>query len=239
MLGEIAMRKFFAMFGALLILVTSSGCINSIQRTFDKDFADQENTREINAMFPSLPDIYVWMKQEFIQKTVSGTKALPKEQQFGYSIDQPRTFVPSNCVYIRSQLSYLGFFDKKDNYLTHFNVQDELVLTFCKERGYTVKKYKFGFGERMFKALDLKDITLSQRPVNMRYGYTYVISKNGGMPLAIYTPVIYGNYSGQRGEVTSYAWDAIFISARESVKFLDSLPNSFLDDMFITTIQEK
>ena len=227
------MRKFFALFGVFLILVASSGCVSSVQRVFDREFAEQENQKEMNMMFPSMPDLYAWMQQEFTQGTVDGTRTLPKELQFGYNIGKPSTFTPVGCAYIRSELSFLSFFDKKDDYLTHFNVQDELVLAYCKERGITVKKYKFGFSERMFKALGLKDITLFQNPVNIRYGYSYVISESNGTLLAIYTPIIYGNYSARRGEVTSYTWDAIFISGRESEKFLGSLSNTFISDMSI------
>lgn len=230
-LGERLMRKQLIVLGVIFTLLTS-GCITSVQRIIDKDFDAQQNQKETETMFPDIPGLYAWIETEFVKQTVDGTRALPKNLQFGYQIDKPRPNVPYNCIYVRANLSYLGFFDKKDDYQTHFNVQDALVINFAKAHGYTIKKYKFGFSERLFKNLELKNIALFQNAVNIRYGYSYVISKNGSA-IMTYLPIIYGNYSKSRGEVTSYTWDAIFISARESSKFLDSLPNSFLADMKI------
>ncbi|MDL2313597.1 hypothetical protein LJC36_01295 [Desulfovibrio sp. OttesenSCG-928-C14] len=224
------MRRYFAILGLTVLLLIVFGCVTSVQRIFDKDFAMQQNQKEIDSMFPGEPELYDWLKGDFIQNTVSGTRALSQDVQFGYRIDEPRTNIDINCVYVRSSLSFLGFFDKKDEYMSHFGVQDKLVVNFAREHGYTVKKYKFGFTERLFKQLGLKNITLFQNPVNMRYGYSYVIL-NEGTPFMIYFPVIYGNFSNSKREVTSYEWDAVFISTRESIRFLDSLPNSFIDDM--------
>ncbi|MDL2307311.1 hypothetical protein LJC48_04710 [Desulfovibrio sp. OttesenSCG-928-C06] len=226
------MRKYLTIISMIFIMMMSSSCVTSIQRIFDEDLNIEQTKIEMNAMFPAIPDLYAWLSGNFIQSTLSATQALPSESQFGYKIRQPETHTSANCAYVRAQLDYWGFFRKREYYKEHFKAQDDAVLEFCRQQAYTVKKYKPGFSKRMFNQFGLADLTYFN-PVNIKYGYSYVISQNDGEAIMIYSPVIYGNFSKTFGEVDQYYWDALFIAEKKSKGFIDSLPNSFLADMIM------
>jgi len=227
------MLRYLVIVSTTLLFLASSGCVSSMQRVFDRQFDAQETQRETETMFPGIPSIYGWLAEIFLPETMAGTKALPSDVRFEYSASEPTADVSNSYVHVRLMLAYLTYSANESRYLDNFAVQDNLVVNFCREHGYTVKKYKFGFSAKLFESLGLRNASVLRNPVEIHYGYSYVIADNNGLPLMIYMPVVHGNYSTARMRVTSYEWFAFFISQRESIRFLDSLPNSFISDMSI------
>ena len=223
------MKKAFSL-GLLCLLFTVTGCISTIQRGLDPAFNAQQNQLEVESMFPPISGFYSWLTNDFIQDTAKGTQALPANVQFKYSPPRFTTNVPVGCVIVQSRPDYWDLFNKRREYLAVFKVQEDVVASFCQSRGYSVSKYKLGFAKELFQYFGLKDITRTTA-VNEFYGYSYVVYSGEGNVVMIYTPIIYGEYSTAFKDINTYYWDAIFISGRESEKFLNSLPNSFLADM--------
>lgn len=223
------MRRVFSI-SLFCALLTMTGCISTVQRAFDPTLNAQQNQIEIETMFPAIPGFYAWLGNDFIQATESGTKALPATVKFGYRSLGLTTNVPANCVYVRSELDYWGFFNRRKEYMSSFKVQEDVVTSFCSSHGYTIKRYKFDFTKQMLNYFGLKDLT-RVTTANEYYGYSYVIYGSDGAAIMIYTPVIFGEYSKYFKDINTYYWDAIFVSTRESEKFLGTLSNTFLSDM--------
>ncbi|MDR2892034.1 MAG: hypothetical protein LBV80_02960 [Deltaproteobacteria bacterium] len=230
------MKKLTFLLIALMISVSLQGCITTVQGLFDEDFRAQQSAMEVNQLFPEIQGMYSWMNNEFINGVATKLNASPPNLRAGFT----RHWVESNAregfPFVRSESSGWNYNNSSTAAINrNFEVRDEMFIELCKKQNYTVVRYKYDFSKSLLKGFGIESVTGRDRQVDVSWRYTYVAFNENKEPVMGYIPLLYGIYLSTMGGVGNYNLDSIFLPKDKVNSLMNSLPNSFINDMESTT----
>ena len=179
---------------------------------------------------PKLPPYLRWLEQEFTDTVIKTVNALPEKQRFAFTMYDVDNNSNRDITYVKAYLGSPSYRKQGQDPSYVFQETDNVVVGFLKEHGYRFEKYKPAFTNAMYKYIGFgNNMVESSNVVERVPWYTYVVYDKSDRSVLAYTPVTFGIYSRVlSGSV--YRWYNFFIPGRTLSRFMDNIPNSFIND---------